>query len=64
MSRVCGPGLLEAAVCGRVSETIHLRHSKNSSPTMASSSVLDFLSPCGTWIRKGVLSVCENKGQL
>lgn len=54
MDRVCGPGLLEAPVCGRVPETICLRHSKNSYSTMTSSSVLDFLKQDGAWIRKGV----------
>jgi hypothetical protein len=54
MDRVCGPGLLEAAVCGRVSETICLRHSKNPCSIMTSSSVLDFLSQCDTGARKGV----------
>lgn len=45
---------LEAAVCGRVSETIRLRWPENSCSTMTSSSVLGFSSPCGTQIRKGV----------
>lgn len=45
---------LEAAVCGRVSETIRLRRPENSCSTMTSSSVLGFSSPCGTQIRKGV----------
>lgn len=53
MDRVCEPRLLEAAVWGRVSEAICLRHSKNPWPTMTSSSVLDFLSQCDPWGQEG-----------